>query len=302
MRYLTKLLFMVSIVFGLAFGSTFLAHAAEGNDEGIDELLGKPVVVYGGNLTDDQKAEVRRLVDVNQDEINELIVTGEDIAHYIDGNPNSNMYSSVKITHKKSGHGIVVNIVTADNITQVTSEMYSNALLTAGVENALIEVASPVQVTGHSALTGIYKAYDAVGAELDQGRMEVANEELSLTTQLSEKDGLSQEAVTELMTEIKKAIADQNPATREDIEKIIMEQLDKLEISLSEEDRQLLIDLFEKMRELNIDFGKVKEQLEDITSTIKDKLGDLNIDEGFWEKVKNFFNDLIDKISSLFKD
>lgn len=298
MRYIGKVFLIVFVTFGLAFGSTMAIHATDG----VNELLGEPVVVYGGNLTDSQKEEVRRLLDVNKDEVTELVVTGADIAHYIDGNPNSRMFSSVKITHKDKGHGIVVNIVTADNITQVTSDMYSNALLTAGVENALIEVASPVQVTGHSALTGIYKAYDASGAELDKDRMEVANEELSVTTELAEKDGLSQEKVTELMTEIKKTIAEEKPATKEDVERIITEQLEKLEINLSEEDRQLLIDLFEKMRDLNIDFGKVKEQLEDITSTIKDKLGDLNIDEGFWEKVKNFFNDLIDKISSLFKD
>lgn len=208
------------------------------------------------------------------------------------------MYSSVKITHKDDGHGIVVNIVTPDNITQVTNEMYSNALLTAGVENALVEVASPVQVTGHSALTGIYKAYDASGAELDQGRMEVANDELSLTTKIAEKDGISKEEVTELMTEIKKDIADKNPATREDVEEIVKEQLSKLNIELSEEDRQLLIDLFEKMRDLNIDFDKVRDQLEDLTSTIKDKLGDLNleIDEGFWEKVVNWFKNLFNSI------
>ena len=103
------------------------------------------------------------------------------------------------------------------------------------------------------------------------------------------------------MTEIKKAIAEQNPATKEDVERIIQEQLDKLEISLSEEDRQLLIDLFEKMRNLDIDFDKVREQLEDITNTIKDRLGELEIDEGFWEKVMNFFRDLFDSIASFFK-
>jgi len=303
MRNIGKLLVTLITVFGLAFGSTLFIHTVDAQEEGINELLGVPVVVYGGNLSDGQKEEVRRLLEVNSDDVNELVVTGEDIAHYIDGNPNSNMYSSVKITHKDKGHGIVVNIITADNITQVTSEMYSNALLTAGVENALIEVASPVQVTGHSALTGIYKAYDAGGADLDKGRMEVANEELSVTTELSEKEGLNQEKVTELMTEIKKAIADQDPATREDIEQIIQEQLNNLEINLSEDDRQLLIDLFEKMRDLDIDFDKVKEQLEDITATITEKLSDLNLDldEGFWDKVKRFFNDLIDSIASLFK-
>jgi len=268
----------------------------------VDELLGEPIVVYGANLSDSQKQEVKNILDVDSNTMTELEVDGQDIAHYIDGNPNSNMYSSVKISHKEKGHGIVVNILTDENITKVTSDMYENALLTAGVENALIEVGSPIQVTGHSALTGIYKAYDASGEELDKDRMEVANDELNVTTELAEKEGLSDEKVTELMTEIKKNIAEKKPATREDVEEIVSEQLQKLEINLSEEDRQLLVDLFEKMRELNIDFGKVKEQLEDIRATIKDKLNDIEIDDGFWQKVKSFFNNLIDSISSLFKD
>src|SRR5699024_6246255 len=148
-------------------------HAADG--QGYNELLGDPVVVYGAKLSDSQRDEVKRLLDVDPSAVNEFTVDGQDAAKYINGNPNSNMYSSVKITQKDKGNCIVVNIVTADNITQVTSDMYSNALLTAGIENALIEVASPVQVSGHSALTGIYKAYDAGGAELNEERMEVAN-------------------------------------------------------------------------------------------------------------------------------
>lgn len=295
MKQIKKWLVVFTLVIGLLLGAS---NGVQATDEGINELLGEPAVVYGEQLSESQKEEVKRLLEVDPDNVNEFTVTGQDIQKYIDGNPNSNMYSSVKITHKDDGHGIVVNIVTPDNITQVTNEMYSNALLTAGVENALIEVASPVQVTGHSALTGIYKAYDASGAELDKDRMEVANDELSLTTKIAEKDGISKEEVTELMTEIKKEIADKNPATREEVEEIVKEQLSKLNIELSEEDRQLLIDLFEKMRDLNIDFDKVRDQLEDLTSTIKDKLGDINIDidEGFWEKVVNWLKNLFNSI------
>lgn len=298
MRRFSKLFLTITIIFGLAFNTIFMIQPKKA--EAVADILEAPIVVYGGNLSDSQKDEVRRLLNVDTNEMTELEVTGADIAHYIDGNPNSNMYSSVKITHKDSGHGVVVNIITADNITKVTTEMYSNALLTAGVENALVEVASPIQVTGHSALTGIYKAYDEGGAELDEERMEVANEELSISTKLTD-NGISNEKVTELMTEIKKEIADQNPATREDVERIVSEQLEKLEISLSEEDRQLLIDLFEKMRNLNIDFDQVKEQLEDLSNTIKERLGDIQIDEGFWEKVLNFFQNLFDSIASMFK-
>src|SRR5699024_2270006 len=171
--------------------------------------------------------------------LQEFEVDGEAAAKYISGNPNSNMYCSVKVTQEGKGNGSVINIVTPENITQATRELYKNALFTAGVEGAVVDVASLLQVSGHSALTGIYKAYDAGCAEIDEDRMEVANEELDLTTELTKKEGMSEEKVTELMTEIKKEIAEKDPATREDVEEIVKEQLDNLEIELSDEDRQL---------------------------------------------------------------
>jgi len=191
--------------------------------------------------------------------------------------------------------------VTPDYITEVTEEMYANAMLTAGIENATVDVASPVKVTGHSALVGIYKAYESRGENLDKDRMEVANEELDLATDLAGKEGLDDEKVSELLTEIKKAIADQNPATKEDVERIVEEQLKKMKIELSPEDRQLLIDLFEKMRSINIDFGNVKNQLDDISKDIKKKLEDVIGDEGFWDSVSNFFKKLFESIANLFK-
>lgn len=304
-KYLKRsLLFFLMMTLLVSIASPVLADGSGETTDVINEKLGDPIVVYGGNLTDAQKEEVRELLNATDPNmVRELTVTGQDLATYIDGDPNSRMFSSAKIVRQEKGNGLVINIVTPENITQVTSEMYSNALLTAGVENATVDVVSPVKVTGHSALTGIYKAYDAEGETLDKERMELANEELDIATGLAEKEGMSQEKVSELLTEIKKDIADQNPATKEDVERIVQEQLDKLEISLSEEDRQLLIDLFNKMRDLNINFDEVKNQLEDLTSTIKEKIDNLNleIDEGFWDKVSNFFTDLINKIKSFFE-
>src|SRR5699024_314961 len=97
---------------------------------------------------DADKNKVRDLLGAtNPDQIDEYIVTAEDLVNFIGGNPDSNMYSSAKITTKDNGHGVVVDVVNPENITEVTNEMYANALLTAGVENALIEVASPYKVT-----------------------------------------------------------------------------------------------------------------------------------------------------------
>lgn len=288
----------------LSIGLIFFGQgqASAENDDVINEKLGVPIVVYGETLTAQQKDEVRKLLKVdNPQNVDEITVTAKELARLINGNPNSRMFSSAKITLKEKGNGLVVTIVTPENITEVTTEMYANALLTAGVENANVEVASPVKVTGHSALVGIYKAYESKGEVLDKDRMEVANEELELATELADKEGLSDEKVTELLTEIKKMIAEQNPATREEVEKIVQEQLDKMSIELSEQDRQLLIDLFDKMRSLDIDFNHVKQQLEDISKDIKGKLEKVVGDEGFWDSVANFFQNLFDSIRNLFK-
>ncbi|MFC7062852.1 DUF1002 domain-containing protein [Halobacillus seohaensis] len=271
-------------------------QASTGN-EGINEKLGLPIVVYGEALSDSQKSKVTDLLEVDQHaEVDEFTVTGEDIANYIGGNPNSNMYSSVKILHKDSEEGLNIEIVTPDNITKVTKEMYSNALLTAGVENADVFVASSVQVSGHSALTGIYKAYDAKGVKLDNERMEVASEELDVATSLAD-NGVDEAEVSELLTEIKKSIAEQNPATKEEVQQIVEEQLNNLNIELSEEDRQRLIDLFDQMRDLNINFDAVKNQLDELTGGIQDIIND----EGFWNKVSNAMQKFFDGLTDFFR-
>lgn len=296
-----SLIIFMSIILLFVFALPVYASTGATDTDSINEKLGPPVIVYGGNLTDEQRQQVQELLEVDKDQDRvEYDVLGEDALKYIDGDPHARMFSSAKIVRQEDGNGLTINIVTPENITQVTEEMYANALLTAGVENATVDVASPVTVTGHSALTGIYKAYDAEGEELDKERMELANEELDVATDLAEKEGMSKEKVGQLLTEIKQMIAEQNPVTREEVEQIVSEQLDKLEINLSEQDRQMLVDLFEKMRNLDIDFGAVQSQLEDIASNLVNKAEELGLDQGFWEKVAQFLSDLLKSLSDFF--
>ncbi|WP_404458982.1 DUF1002 domain-containing protein [Sutcliffiella horikoshii] len=304
MKHWFKLLLVLTLVLsGLTLSNVVQAAGGEDEEESINEKFGLPIVVYGGTLNDGQKQEVREHLNVkNPEMVEEITVTGEDLVTYIEGEDrNARMFSSAKITRKEKGEGLVITRATPENITQVTDDMYANALLTAGIEDAEVIVASPVKVSGHSALVGIYKAYEVSGEALNKDRMEVANEELSIATKLAEEEGMDSEKVSELLTEIKKQIAEQNPATREDVEKIVEEQLAKLNIELSEEDRQLLIDLFEKMRELNINFDSVKTQLEQISTDIKNKIDEVVGNEGFWQGVQDFFRNLFQSIADLFK-
>ncbi|PIC68458.1 hypothetical protein CSV71_12245 [Sporosarcina sp. P21c] len=277
-----------------------IAPSAVSADKAINEKLGVPIVVYGSNLSDSEKASVKESLKVAEEaEVEELSVDGNDLIKYIPGGDrNARMYSSAKITRQEAGEGLVINIVTPDNITQVTEDMYATAMLTAGIEDALVEVAAPKKVTGHSALVGIYKAYEVSGEVLDTERTDVANDELSLATKLSEKAGVDQDEVANLLTEIKKQISEQKPATKEDVEQIVHDQLQKFNIQLNEADRQLLIDLMDRISKLDIDFTKLNEQLSDMASKIKDKLGD--IDPSFWEKVKEFFRNMADSLKNLF--
>lgn len=290
------------LVFGVLAPSTGFA-ADNRPPKAIDEKLGVPIVVYGANLSETEKESVKKSLKVNEDpEVEEITVSGNDLAKYIkDSNASSRMYSSAKITRKDAGKGLVIEIVTPSNITQVTSEMYANAMLTAGIEDATVQVAAPKPVTGHSALVGIYKAYEVTtGETLDIDRTDVANEELSVATKLADSAGVDDAKVAELLTEIKKQIAEVKPETREDVEKIVQEQLEKLEVNLSEKDRQLLVDLMDKISKLDIDFSKWSEQLNDISNTLQEKFGALMEDEGFWTSVKNFFANLKDTISTWF--
>jgi uncharacterized protein YpuA (DUF1002 family) len=301
-RFFMKAAIATLLVLVLTVSSTGKAFASNNNEESINEKYGLPVVVYGEALSTAQKDEVRKLLNVSDtSKVKEITVTGEDLVTYIKGDRNSNMYSSAKIIRKDPGAGLVIKQVTPENITEVTNEMYANALLTAGIQDAIVYVASPVKVSGHSALVGMYKAYDAgKGTELNKGRTEVANEELNLATNLAKKDGLDQDKVSKLLTEIKKEIANQNPATKADIEKIIDEKLKTLGISLSAQDRQLLIDLFDKMRNLNINFDNVKSQLGTLSQDIQQRISNAVGDKGFFQKAADFFKKLIDSIKSIF--
>ena len=288
-----------------AFAGDVFADDQQGETKAVDEKYGPPIVVYGANLSKEQKEKTKQLLRVDEEpEVIEITVTGEDIKKYINGDPNSRMYSSAKITRLKEGEGIQVIQLTPENITEVTDSMYANALITAGVKDAKIEVASPIKVTGHSALTGIFKAYENTGEKLDTARLETANEELNVVTDLVKKGGVDEEKASQLLTEIKQDIAENKPASREEVEKIVEEELKNLKIDLTDEQKRMLIDLFDKIRQLDIDYSQVKDQLADLSKTIKSKLEEAGVDEGFfrslWNFIKDFFRSVVDFVKGLF--
>src|SRR5699024_11681766 len=106
--------FALTMIITLVFSFTVNTQKTYAADEGYNELLGDPIAVYGAKLSDSELEEVKRLLEVDPDAIQEFEVDGQDAAKYINSNPNSNMYSSAKITKTDKGNGIGISQFNTD--------------------------------------------------------------------------------------------------------------------------------------------------------------------------------------------
>ena len=282
----------------------------------INEKWGKPTVVYGGGLNDQQIKETSKLLGIkDENTVTTTKATGEDLVKYLGaGEANTSvMISSVMVQKRNKGEGVKVHIATPKNITLVTSEQYANAAITAGVADAEIEVAAVSKVTGESALTGVYKAFEANGVVLDGKRTAVAQQELELTNQIaqeqSKEKGFDAAKLDQAMIDIKKALAEIKEkqgqvATKEDVERIVNEALKKygLDKVISPTQVNNIIQFALSYQQTSaIDSKQVLEQLNSLSNTVKGKIGQL-VDqanrEGWLDKIVSFFKEIFNAIFS----
>lgn len=279
----------LAITMMLAVPSVSLADAAEGD----------VIVTIGENLTNQQKNDILAELDVPE---NAQIITvsnkeehdylGEFIPKAQIG---SRAISSASITIGAKDSGLAVE---TNNITWVTDEMYTNALITAGVKDAEIQITAPFSVSGTAALTGIMKAYETTTNEkIPEEVKKVANEEMVKTAQLGDSIGADNAAA--LMAKVKDEIAKNEPKTEADLRALIEQMAQELGITLSDAELDMLVDFFNKLKEMDIDWNQVKEQLNVTTEKISTFL---QSEEGqsFLEKFQNFLNSLLDAIRALF--
>ena len=303
----------------LALVSAPAVEASEGIDTSVvNEAWGLPTYVYGGGLDDAQIEETADILGIDSmDNVASVAVTGEDLQTYLGTGSGStaSMISSVLVQRENEGEGVTVIIETPDDITQITEEQYINAAITAGVEDVTIMVASIRPVTGESALTGIYKAFDVNGEDLDQDRMEVAQEELETTNQIAQENSDDEDFDTsrfdQAIVEIKQQLADLRDrqdelATREDIEQIINDALENnnLQNVISQEQIDRLLAFFERYQQTGaIDSAQVREQLEQFSNNLRDRFGDVwqqAEDSGLIDQIGNFFRQVWEAIRGLF--
>jgi len=309
MKILKKIM-VTTLALGLLLTSSFVARAD------IDELWGVPFLAYGASLSESELEQVKTTLGLSglQEgrDYDAIYVDGNDMVYFLGrGNPNASMLSSVLIRHRDAGTGVEVSILTPDYITRVTATQYATAMITAGVTDALVEVAAPSPVTGEAALTGIYKAFMERGVELDEDRMAVAQEQLEVTSSISnyheDNEDFDSYILDQAVVEIQGELAEHyqetgEHATMEQIEAMVVDILQNNDLNdvLTADQIQRLhgfADRFQLTDAINSD--EFLNQL----NNVGDRLGnivrdlDINVDRGtlanWWNNVVNWFRNLL---------
>lgn len=203
----------------------------------IDETYVQPEYVLGYSLDDSQQGQTLGLLgyDANTDTKPLKTMTPDIYSSIMNtaNDPSLQLYSSVKIQKLGNRDALQVEIVTPQNITKVTQDMYRNAAVTLGVEHAKITVAAPIPVTGESALAGIYYSLEDNGATVPQENKDLAQEELKTLSDINAentgKEGYDENKLNVALTDIKTAVAEakKNNAnlTEADVRKIVEDTL-----------------------------------------------------------------------------
>lgn len=286
-----------------------------------DTAVGDSIAILGEDLTDAQREALLAEFGVEEDTLILTITNKEEhetLGNIVpSGKIGSKAISSAMITYTEKGSGL--DITTSEHITYITKQNYADALITAGITDAKIQISAPYDVSGTAALTGIMKAYEtSSGATIDPEVKEAVNEEVLLSVTIgdelasqAEKSGQdtetakneAQKKASDIVSDIKVTISEQKPETREQIETIVTDTLQRYEVSLSDETYAKLVSLFDKMRTLDIDWDTVASNIKNKANQVMDTVTDfVNSEEGqgFLNTLKGWFERFLDWLKGLF--
>ena len=281
------------LVFAMTLGMGINAGAASGD---------KPILALGADLSAEQRTTVLGILGVSEADLanyDVIYVTNQEEHQYLDAYLSSSVIGTralSSVLSRPADEGAGLNVTTY-NISYCTIDMYTNALLTAGLEDADVYVAAPSNISGTSALIGAVKGYaDMTGSSVDETALETAVNELVVTGEIGDVLGDS-ETASDIVAYIKQQIIEQGVDSDADIETIIRNAMEEFDISLSDEDVAKLVELMNKISKLDIDVNALAQQASQLYEKLKGMGLDLeNIDT---EQVGNFITRFFDRIVEL---
>lgn len=247
------------------------------------------VVTLGANLSDEQKKSMYEYFGTTADEVETIEVTNQDERKYMEGIASEAQIGkktfSCSYVEPTGAGGIQVKVA---NLTFVTSSMIASTLLTSGVENCNVVAASPIEVSGTGALTGIMMAYESASGEtLSEEQKAAATEELVTTGELA--DDIGQNAASNLMNDVKQEVIEENLTDESKIKNAVEDAADKHDINLSDEQIAKITSLMQNIAQYDYDVKALKETLDNLEGK----------EEGFFSKlmssITGFFSGSDDK-------
>ncbi|MCH5264681.1 MAG: DUF1002 domain-containing protein [Lachnospiraceae bacterium] len=294
-------------IFSVLAGTLALAMClVPGQQSLADAVSVKPYIAFGADLNKSQKATVMEQLGVTSEELADyetVEVTNEEEHKYLDSYLDTSVIgtralSSVKIEEEDAGSGIVVE---TNNISFCTEEMYTNALVTAGISDAHVTVAAPFEISGTAALVGAMKAYGIMtGEEIDADSADAATNELVLTGELGESIGM--EKASQLVALVKDMVVSEDLSSEEEISGAIDEAVEELGITLNEEQKAGLTSLMQKIGGLDLDLDTLQDQAQGIYDKLKDLDIDLSGAQGILEQIGAFFKKIFEAIAEFFQN
>lgn len=298
-------MFMTFCLLVCMLGMTAFAESPDGKIVNID--TSKPFLALGADLTEEQKATVLGLMGLSisdLDNYNVVTITNEEEHKYLDAYVDPSIIgtkslSSVLVMPAEKGHGVVVS---TKNIDYCTTGMYRNALLTAGVEDADILVVGPTNISGTAGLIGALRAYEELtGETVTDTVLDTALNELVTTGEIvSANKSMSNEDVEALVAFIKEKIAAGELETEEDIRKAIEDGEASFGVTLTDSDKEQIVQVMLKVKKLNLDPNMLLDQAADLYDKYGDDIVNHLEEEGFFDSLGNFFNNLGKSIGDFF--
>ena len=231
------------------------------------------VVTLGADLTQDQQNTMLKYFGVSADSVDIIYINNNDerehLGSYVPLEQIGTKTFSCALVAPTNKGGIQVKTA---NLSWVTCNMIASTLSTSGVTNCQVVAASPFEVSGTGALTGVIMAYEtASDVTLDNNKKELANEELVTTGNLADEVGQSK--ATAVINETKIQVIENNITDINEITNIVNNVSNNYDVTISEDQSEEIASLMQKIAEQEYDITQLKATLERVQANVAGDAG-----------------------------
>lgn len=231
------------------------------------------VVTLGADLTQDQQNTMLKYFGVSADTVDIIYINNNDerehLGSYVPLEQIGTKTFSCALVAPTTKGGIQVKTA---NLSWVTCNMIASTLSTSGVTNCQVVAASPFEVSGTGALTGVIMAYEtASDVTLDEEKKDLANEELVTTGNLA--DAVGQSKATAVINETKLQVIENNVTDIGEINNIVNNVSNNYDVTMSQDQSDEIAALMQKIAQQDYDITQLKATLERVQANVAGDAG-----------------------------